>query len=196
MLGAKCTLDSSRAFIDRKKFWQLLVKEHPNYDKYRWFTGTLIDNAEYAYYQTEGHISLATIVSITRNALGFIRAKYPLVMFPDLMCGWKGTVRRNSSLPLCIHSIHDINDTLERHVYFRSKDGIENYYITDSNLKWFIIIDHEGLWSFSAPWHMGCKLEIGWKKVICSDASLKLCQPTRITSTVEFKRAMALNKLR
>ncbi|MCX7002671.1 MAG: hypothetical protein NTV22_05280 [bacterium] len=181
--------------INRREFWQQLKMKHPCYDKYYWFTAALHDNADYAYYETKGDLSLESIACITKRVLRLIRAKYPLIMFPDVMCGWKNTERRNSSVPVRIDSIGQLRDIIDRHVYFRSDGGIENYYITDANLKWFIVLHHEGWWVFSAPWELGCRVEMAWNKRICPDGSLELCQPTRITTTVAYKRNVALGRI-
>jgi hypothetical protein len=157
----------------------------------RWFSGTLIDKAEFGYYETQGEISIEAIQSITERTVNRIGARYPIVVFPDKMCGWKHITRNKRFAPVLVSSVDELNSIMECHLYFCCKGGMENYDITDSEMKWFIIIDHEGCWSFSAPWNIAHRLVRSWNKLVCNKKAPALFQPSRITSTPEFKRLLA-----
>jgi len=135
ILNEKCNRNSSRTFLDRKKFWHLLIEEYPDYDKYRWFAGTLIDQADFGYFETKGPIALKEFAAWTKMTLDVIHASFPLIMFPNCMCGWKGMPYKRRYYPIYVQSIDELMELIEKHVHFRCDTGIEDYYITDTGLQ-------------------------------------------------------------
>lgn len=123
-------------------------------------------------YALHGRLSWRRIAATSVSAVQLLPARPPFILFTDHIAGWSQVPKRRRWSPVQLGSLDEALTFIRTRSYFRDRTGyVDNYYLCDHTLQWFISFCHHNGWHLWLPrniaskpsWHRwqaknGCKL--------------------------------------
>jgi len=135
-------------FINKNRFWRELLTKYPNHSRRHWFAVSVFRKKGYGFVTPSRKYGTTMRINKTIEVLTCIGAKYPLVVFPDICHGWRGLPATRKYSPIEINGKTELEELLKNHVYRPEDKRDEDYHITDTTHRWFIVLFSDGSWYF------------------------------------------------
>jgi hypothetical protein len=103
-------------------------------------------------YALHGRLSWRRIATASESAVKLLRARPPFVLFTDRLAGWSRAPKGRRRSPIRCNSLAEALTVLRERSYFL--DGttyVDNYYLCDRTLQWFMTFCHHDGWHLWLP---------------------------------------------
>ena len=103
-------------------------------------------------YHLHGRLSWRRLATASESAVKLLRVRPPFVLFTDRIAGWSQAPKGRRRSPIRCGSIAEALTVIRDRSHFRDGTSyVDNYYLCDRSLHWFMTFCHHDGWHLWLP---------------------------------------------
>lgn len=103
-------------------------------------------------YELHGRLSWRRLATASASATQLLRARPPFVLFTDRLAGWRGAPKGRRWSPVRVGTLAEAFAVIRERSHFHAGTRyVDNYYLCDRTLGWFMAFCHHDGWHLWLP---------------------------------------------